>query len=185
MNAVRLIDIAALPWRNGGGSTQELLVWPRADDWLLRVSVAHIDRDGSFSAFDGYERWFAVVDGTGVSLELPHGDVVQQRDSPPLHFAGEEAPQCRLLDGPTQDLNFIVRRMHGSGEMRPALPGSRADSAAPWRGLYAAEALELELDGALMPLQAGTLVWLASEHAVGWQMGARGAQAWWLSWSPR
>ena len=40
------------PWRNGGGRTRELLVWPAGDglggttDWQLRVSVADITKNG-------------------------------------------------------------------------------------------------------------------------------------------
>jgi len=30
----------AVPWRNGGGVTRELLAWPDSKDWALRVSVA-------------------------------------------------------------------------------------------------------------------------------------------------
>lgn len=55
------------PWRNGGGTTRELLAWPRgAAEWQLRISVADITRDGAFSRFDGIDRGFAVVDGAGV-----------------------------------------------------------------------------------------------------------------------
>jgi environmental stress-induced protein Ves len=48
-------------WRNGGGSTRELLAWPEATDWQARISVAEITRDGPFSAFAGVQRWFAVL----------------------------------------------------------------------------------------------------------------------------
>ena len=39
---VRLADCAFVPWRNGVGRTRELLAWPTAADWLVRVSVAEI-----------------------------------------------------------------------------------------------------------------------------------------------
>ena len=32
----------AVPWRNGGGVTRELLAWPDSKDWALRVSVADV-----------------------------------------------------------------------------------------------------------------------------------------------
>ena len=51
MNLVRLDAVAPAPWRNGGGSTRELLLWPEAHDWVLRVSVARIAQDGDFSAW--------------------------------------------------------------------------------------------------------------------------------------
>jgi environmental stress-induced protein Ves len=60
----------AQTWRNGGGSTRELLAWPEAGAWQLRISVAEITRDGPFSAFAGVQRWFAVLRGDGVRLRL-------------------------------------------------------------------------------------------------------------------
>ena len=74
MNLVRLQDQAAIPWRNGGGTTRDLLTWPApGDGWQLRVSVALIDRSGLFSVFGGVSRWFTVLDGAGVHLDLPSG----------------------------------------------------------------------------------------------------------------
>ena len=53
LNVVRLEDAAPQAWRNGGGVTRELLTWPNADDWIVRLSVADIEKDGPFSAFPG------------------------------------------------------------------------------------------------------------------------------------
>lgn len=189
MNEVRLADVPPQPWRNGGGTTRALLAWPEADDWQLRVSVATIAADGDFSAWPDTERWFAVVDGAGVTLALPDGEVTLLSGDPPQRFSGAAAPGCKLLDGPTQDLNFMVRQggdsPGGIGDMRRAYPGSRASAFAAWRGLYAADALMLEMDGAVMPVAAGTLLWLATEQAVGWQVQGGDARAWWLSWRAR
>ncbi len=187
MNAVRLADVPPQPWRNGGGTTQALLSWPDADGWQLRVSVARIETDGDFSSWSDTERWFAVVSGAGVMLALPDGDVTLRAGDPPHRFAGAAAPACTLVDGPTQDLNLMVRHEGGVGDMRRAYAGSRASGIANWRGLYAADALTLELDGALMPVAAGTLLWLATDQPVGWQVrGQKGdARAWWLSWRAR
>ena len=185
MNLVHLAGVTPQPWRNGGGVTRELLAWPTPADWQLRVSVATVAQDGPFSPFPGVERWFAVVAGAGLVLGLPAGDVELQTTSAPLHFAGEAAPGCRLLHGATQDLNLMARRAGGVGHMRRAGIGSCADDAAAWRGLYAADALTLELDGAVMAVSAGTLLWLAGAQVVGWQVQTGAARAWWLSWRPR
>jgi environmental stress-induced protein Ves len=191
MNLVRLSDVPPQPWRNGGGTTRALLAWPGVDDWQLRVSVATIATDGDFSAWPDTERWIAVVEGAGVTLALPDGDVTLLGGDPPHRFSGDAAPGCKLLDGPTQDLNLMVRRpgdglgsKGGVGDMRRAFAGSRASGIADWRGLYAADALTLELDGAVMPVAAGTLLWLADDQPVGWQVQDRAgdARAWWLSW---
>mgnify|MGYP000415291841 CR=1 FL=1 len=49
IEVVAVERMAPQPWRNGGGFTRELLAWPSADDWQLRISVAEIARDGAFS----------------------------------------------------------------------------------------------------------------------------------------
>lgn len=133
MNRVSLHDCAFVPWRNGGGRTRELLAWPSADDWLVRVSVAEIEADGPFSAFEGVDRSFAVLAGAGVVLSLPRGEVRLHAGDPALAFLGEEAPLCRLIAGPTRDLNLMTRRSAGHSSMRR---GSGADRAR-WRGLFA------------------------------------------------
>jgi environmental stress-induced protein Ves len=182
MNHVLAAHTRPQPWRNGGGSTRELLTWPAGEAWALRISLAGVTQDGPFSAWPGVQRWFAVVEGAGVELALPTGPVALRPGSPPLHFAGDAAPHCRLLDGPTQDLNLMVRR--GRGEMRRAMPASGAPTGTPWRALYTADAATLELDGAVMPLPAGTLAWLHSDEPVGWQLQDEAVRAWWLTWSP-
>ena len=53
---VEVARVTAQAWRNGGGVTRELLTWPAAQAWALRISVADIERDGPFSAFPGIER---------------------------------------------------------------------------------------------------------------------------------
>lgn len=109
-NVVRLADIPATPWRNGGGVTRELAMWPDAGDWAWRMSVADVDKSGPFSKFDGIERWFAVLEGAGVQLDVagvPHR--VTAADAP-LCFDGAAATGCELIDGKTRDFNLMVRR---------------------------------------------------------------------------
>jgi environmental stress-induced protein Ves len=132
MNVVHLADCPFVPWRNGGGRTRELLAWPSAQDWLLRVSVAEIEADGPFSALAGIDRCFAVLDGAGVVLALPGGEHRLTPRDDALAFPGEAAPMCRLIEGPTRDLNLMVRRGAATAKMQRArLSPSR------WRGLYA------------------------------------------------
>jgi uncharacterized protein len=112
---VRCSDVEPMPWKNGGGLTRELLAWPTTDDWIVRVSVADIARDGPFSAFPGVTRHFAVLAGVGVSLEgvgeLRPGD-------PPVTFDGEIERECGLLDGYTRDLNLMIKSEFGEGVLR-------------------------------------------------------------------
>ena len=69
-NVVRLADVAATPWRNGGGVTRELVAWPPQGEWQWRMSVAEVESSGPFSRFEGVQRWFAVLSGEGVALDI-------------------------------------------------------------------------------------------------------------------
>ncbi|MFM2067545.1 MAG: hypothetical protein RLZZ584_2454 [Pseudomonadota bacterium] len=123
-------DVAPQAWRNGLGLTRELLTWPApaassgADQWQLRLSVADIGADAPFSAFPGVRRWFVVLRGAGVTLRL--GDAAeplrQTRADAPLAFDGALPVHCRLIDGPTRDLNLMLRGVHGA--LLPVQPGT-------------------------------------------------------------
>ena len=184
MHLCRLQDAAAQPWRNGGGVTRELLAWPASDNWLLRVSVASIDRSGPFSAFPDVDRWFAVLEGPGVKLDLPEGELTLRPGSAPAHFQGEAAPMCHVLGGATRDLNLMSRRSAGRASLSPAEGGSERADGWRWRGLYAAEALTLEVQGVAVALQAGTLAWSDAMAPALWRRDASPAAAWWLTLSP-
>ncbi len=168
-------------WRNGAGFTRELLAWPTAADWQLRISVADIDADAAFSAFPGVERWFAVLEGAGVVLQLPEGRTVVDGDSAPLRFAGEAAPVCTLVDGPTRDLNLMARRGSGRATMRRAAPGAVFAPRSGLRAVFVADAATLQIDGAdAQRLEPFTLAW--ADNATGvWQLADMPtARAWWL-----
>ena len=115
---IRLDEVPASPWRNGGGVTRELLAWPEAADWCCRLSVAEVTQDGPFSRFDGVQRWFAVLGGAGVALGLDGQWVELRGDSAPFGFDGATPVDCRLLAGPTRDFNLMVRQSLGPALMR-------------------------------------------------------------------
>lgn len=99
-------------WRNGFGWTREILRFPATgDDWDWRLSIAEIERDGPFSAFDGIDRELVLLHGNGVRLRFDDGEV---RDVEPPHgrvrFAGERAVSGELIDGATHDFNLMWRR---------------------------------------------------------------------------
>jgi environmental stress-induced protein Ves len=117
-------DATPVPWKNGGGVTRELLRLPaHGDDWTLRISVADIDADGPFSAFPGISRWFAVLTGAGVRLRWPTRAQHVRTGDAPLHFDGDDAPDCTLFDGPTRDLNIMVRNSHAQASVTLAAFG--------------------------------------------------------------
>ncbi|WP_397534866.1 HutD family protein [Roseateles sp.] len=169
-------DVQPQRWKNAGGWTRELLAWPHASDWLLRISVADIEQDGPFSAFDGVQRWIAVLQGPGIRLyeyELFPGDE-------PLSFDGALAPDCSLIDGPTRDFNLMHRRGHGRLELLTAaqpLPAGPAD----WLALFSAEGGTLRHGCRAMRLAPQSLAWCEQPAEQPLQFEGQGA-AWWLRW---
>ena len=135
--SVRACDVPPTPWRNGGGRTRELFASPSGPDWRVRVSLADIDADGPFSAFPDVQRWFAVLSGAGVELRFADGLRRLDAASSPLAFDGAAAPGCRLLAGPTRDLNLMLRG-GARGRMERAAHGVAWGAAEPWRACFTA-----------------------------------------------
>jgi environmental stress-induced protein Ves len=163
---IALADATPLPWKNGGGTTRELLAWPPGvADWHWRISVAQVEADGPFSRFDGVQRWFAVLDGEGVELALGQGPKVQTqrltRQSAVFGFDGAQSVDCKLINGPTQDFNLMVRSVHASAKLqrvREAMEVRARESGicAVWAG--ASGAMLRDANGS-WPLPAHTLAW--------------------------
>ena len=106
---VHLKDVTPTPWRNGGGTTRELLAWPQADKWQWRASVAEVTEAGPFSSFAGVQRWFAVLGGDGVCLTVDSYMHMLLKGEAPLAFDGVAQTSCELLGGPTRDFNLMVQ----------------------------------------------------------------------------
>lgn len=111
---IRLEEVFPTPWRNGGGSTRELLTWPHKDEWSARVSIAQIAQAGPFSAYPGVTRWFSVLSGEGVTLRVDGQERELDRQSDPLRFDGSAAVDCTLAGGATEDFNLMLRGREGS-----------------------------------------------------------------------
>jgi environmental stress-induced protein Ves len=183
-----LCDAApAQRWKNGGGLTRELLAWPSRDDWTVRISVADIGADGPFSAFPGVDRWFAVLEGGGVRLDLPEGPRELRTGSDPLPFPGEAAPPCSLIDGPTRDLNLMGRRDAGDATMQRAQPGGEIGGAGGLIALFTADELLLQAgSGEPTVLPAMALAWAAGGPPARWRIvSERPVRAWWIHFQPR
>lgn len=174
LHRMNLAQAREQPWRNGGGSTRELLAWPQVQAWQVRVSVARIGQDGPFSAFPGVDRWFAVLSGAGVRLALPEGERRLSPGSRPLAFDGASAPGCTLLDGATDDLNLMVRRGIGQGEMWRAEPGARIEGPTRWRAVYAVAPTAVDIDFLTEQLAPGELLWSDSADPEDWLVHASG-----------
>lgn len=147
---VHAADITPTPWKNGGGVGRDLLHWPGAGGWRVRISLADIERDGPFSPYPGVERWFAVVVGAGVELQFTDGARTVRAGDAPLRFDGGVAPGCRLLDGTTRDLNLMLQG-GARGVMRR---GATFAEDWPLRGRFDVAALALHWGLPAGPLRA-------------------------------
>jgi environmental stress-induced protein Ves len=100
-------------WKNGGGMTREIVCQPPgADAFDWRVSIAHIAKDGPFSAFPGIDRVITLLEGGGVRLRSKDGTIDHKLENPlqPFAFAGEAVIDSSLLLGACDDFNVMTRR---------------------------------------------------------------------------
>ena len=176
-STVRTDDVMPQPWRNGGGETRELLAHPAGDAWRVRVSVADVVADGPFSTFPDVARWFAVIEGAGVVLSVDGVEHRCTRASEPLAFAGDAETRSRLIDGPTRDLNLMLRGVGGA--MHCVVPGVTFRPETRECGLYATVAGPVRIPPSTdhAPIPAHALRWWSSAPE---SLAFDGA-GWWLS----
>lgn len=117
LGIVRFAELPAIPWRNGGGVTREVVAsgasvasggsGPQDFDW--RISIADVSQSGPFSAFPGVDRVITLVGGERMDLVID-GVVHVLGLHESLSFDGASQASCSLPAGPTRDLNVMTRR---------------------------------------------------------------------------
>lgn len=114
MRILRASDYRSMPWKNGGGTTTEIVVSPAGaglDDFDWRVSMARVEAGGPFSIFAGIDRTLSILEGEGIRLSIAdHEPVDLTRASEPLFFPADAATDATLPAGPITDLNVMTRR---------------------------------------------------------------------------
>jgi environmental stress-induced protein Ves len=99
-----------MPWKNGGGITREIAVFPEAGDFLWRLSLATVASDGPFSAFPNIDRTLTVLEGEGIELSVEGSGPARLRPGAPFAFPGDLPASARLLGGAVVDFNVMTRR---------------------------------------------------------------------------
>jgi hypothetical protein len=179
-----LTDAPAIPWKNGGGLTRELMASPDPQAWAWRMSVAELARSGPFSTFDGVERWFAVLSGAGVRLDVgltPAATTYKlTTDAAPLCFAGESLVDCRLIGGAAEAFNLMLRRGSAQGRMlRVTDDFSTELTASKTVAVYAiSTGASVHFDDEHLKLRPNTLAW--RDCLVGSKLKVHAAQALWM-----
>ncbi|WP_083944959.1 MULTISPECIES: HutD family protein [unclassified Variovorax] len=116
-------SLAVTPWKNGGGTTQEIACWPPGaglSDFGWRVSIATIAAEGPFSVFAGIDRSIMLLEGEGVCLRSRDGRIDHRLDIPhrPFAFAGDVEVDCTLQGGASSDFNVMTRRGQWRAEVQ-------------------------------------------------------------------
>src|SRR5262245_35147508 len=113
MRILQRKDYVRMPWKNGGGTTEEILVHP-----AFRLSLATVATSGPFSVFPGIDR--VILQLSGKPMTLVHGRVCRAGEGEslgshtltplvPYRFSGDWATDSRI-DGQAEDLNLMTRR---------------------------------------------------------------------------
>jgi environmental stress-induced protein Ves len=142
--------LCPIPWKNGGGSTTEIAVFPPDagfTDFDWRVSLATIGADGPFSVFPGVDRTLALVEGHGVTLDIDGEPALVSAAEPVVSFEGDARVSAKLNRGTTTDFNAMTRTdrcYHSFGRRRLDGPSTFV-ARAPVTVLFLAEGESLEL----------------------------------------
>ncbi|WP_137929819.1 HutD/Ves family protein [Mesorhizobium comanense] len=114
MRILRAADYRVMPWKNGGGTTTEIIVSPEGsglDDFEWRVSMARVEGSGPFSSFAGIDRTLSVLQGEGIVLDVAGRPPARlTASSPPFSFPADLPTSAALVAGPITDLNVMTRR---------------------------------------------------------------------------
>lgn len=159
LRVLHAADYRRMRWKNGGGWTTELAVYPSgSDSYDWRISIAEIESSGPFSVFPGYDRAIALLAGIGMELRCEGRDAVRLEQR--LHFvsfSGDAATQGVLISGPVRDFNVISRRDAVRAEVlhRPLVGPMVFFPNATWFVYLADGHAEVKCGGEQHALQAG------------------------------
>jgi uncharacterized protein len=127
LRILRHSDYPSRPWKNGGGTTRDILVSPPGaslDEFDWRLSLAQVDRDGPFSRFDNVDRTLVLLSG-GMTLHEPDRRIDLVRGEP-VEFSGERAIDASLNGGAAIDFNVMTRRGRATHSVRREIFSTRA-----------------------------------------------------------
>lgn len=149
------------PWKNGGGTTTTIA----EQEGVWQFGRTPITQGGPFSDYSGYDRMQVLVEGGGLVLKTPDGEIDVRRKLRPVRFGGETKIESRLEAGPVEVVNLIARRDVASIDL-VVLPAGR--TATPGKGIHfaycPAGAATLEVDGIRHDVKADHCLRLDAER---------------------
>lgn len=152
-----------MPWKNGGGVTIDIAVamlpgfapggW---EGIVWRFSRTAIVTPAAFSDLSGFDRQLVLVDGQGLVLESPAGEIDVRKPFRPVRFAGETSIVSRLEAGPVEVVNLLGDRSRVSIDLFCLSDGATHTCPAGVHIIHAATAgCELSIDGKPCQIAAG------------------------------
>jgi environmental stress-induced protein Ves len=132
------------PWKNGGGTTTTIA----EQDGVWQFGRTPITQGGPFSDYAGFDRIQVLVEGGGLVLQTPDGEIDVRRKLTPVRFGGEARIVSRLEAGQVEVVNLIARREAASIDLVVLQAGHTAK---PGKGIHfaycPAGAATVEVDG--------------------------------------
>ena len=113
---IKAADFKEMPWKNGGGVTQEIFRLPSSgENFQFRVSKATVHQSGPFSKFPHIDRFLMLLNGQGFVLNQK---IQFNKPLDSFEFAGEEEYFCELINGSCTDFNVMIDRRWGSAQVK-------------------------------------------------------------------
>ncbi|GAA2140421.1 HutD family protein [Arthrobacter humicola] len=116
---VRTPRLHRIPWKNGGGTTREVAVFPGGagpDTFRWRLSLADIVKDAAFSNFRGTDRHFLLATPGNLSMVVDGARRTAAYGRTEA-FPGEADVSVKLSSGPTSVINLITARADCTGDV--------------------------------------------------------------------
>lgn len=170
LNILRARDRRDMPWKNGGGVTSEVMVFPAGADFDAfewRISIATVQASGPFSHFPGIDRRLVLLEGV-MGLRIADEAAIElSASSPPVTLAGELPTYAEVISGPVTDLNVMTRRgrFRSGIESRTLSAPVTVHNSAVSTVLIATELVDIEYQGVEHKLQPRDAVVLRGESA--------------------
>lgn len=120
MHILRAADRIATAWKNGGGTTREIIAMPPNsgfDDFEWRLSMADICASGPFSHFENVNRYLAMIEGE-IELKInSEPPVLLTPKDVPFEFCAEQSVCATLMSPKAVDLNLMIRKGSKAAQM--------------------------------------------------------------------
>jgi uncharacterized protein len=126
LSIIRNGDYPSRPWKNGGGTTRDILVAPPGaslEEFDWRLSLAQVERDGPFSRFENVDRTLVLLSGA-MTLHEPTRRIELVRGEP-HEFAGEVVIDATVSGGTSLDFNVMTRRDRAVHRVTNSVFGAR------------------------------------------------------------